>query len=305
MFTIYTNVCKDAVPDSLLGDLTQQLAKATGKPAQVRAGAGRARARRGPAGGAAAERPRGIAAPAPPGRAGRGRRGSSCGSGAPAAAQELLRRQEPVPVPPRGADGRLVPGAAAGPAGARRSRSRGCAAPVPGGSSGGAAQWHGPTGAELGQSGQLPAVQQPQEPEPDRAESLPGSPAGPASRSVIWGWEPWHAGTLWAFVSLRPAPWRGCGGQECLPLWQRSAHITAFPKLRAGPGLPAAPRAVTPVGAAGPEPPLGLGNAQTPALKSCLTPIHAPCLVLVPKADFRQERAVQTACNRVFPSRST
>ncbi|NXS22011.1 MIF factor, partial [Mystacornis crossleyi] len=34
MFAIYTNVCKDAVPDSLLGDLTQQLAKATGKPAQ-------------------------------------------------------------------------------------------------------------------------------------------------------------------------------------------------------------------------------------------------------------------------------
>ncbi|OWK60250.1 Macrophage migration inhibitory factor [Lonchura striata] len=34
MFAIHTNVCKDAVPDSLLGDLTQQLAKATGKPAQ-------------------------------------------------------------------------------------------------------------------------------------------------------------------------------------------------------------------------------------------------------------------------------
>lgn len=83
MFTIYTNVCKDAVPESLLGDLTQQLAKATGKPAQVRAGAGRARARRGPAGGAAAERPRGTAEGA-------------------AAAQELLRGQEPVPVPPRG-----------------------------------------------------------------------------------------------------------------------------------------------------------------------------------------------------------
>lgn len=40
MFTIQTNVCKDAVPDSLLGELTQQLAKATGKPAQVRAGGG-------------------------------------------------------------------------------------------------------------------------------------------------------------------------------------------------------------------------------------------------------------------------
>ncbi|NXJ14255.1 UNVERIFIED_CONTAM: hypothetical protein H355_008254 [Colinus virginianus] len=34
MFTIHTNVCKDAVPDSLMGELTQQLAKATGKPAQ-------------------------------------------------------------------------------------------------------------------------------------------------------------------------------------------------------------------------------------------------------------------------------
>lgn len=41
MFTIHTNVCKDAVPDSLLGELTQQLAKATGKPAQVRPGGGR------------------------------------------------------------------------------------------------------------------------------------------------------------------------------------------------------------------------------------------------------------------------
>lgn len=40
MFAIQTNVCKDAVPESLLGDLTQQLAKATGKPAQVRAGGG-------------------------------------------------------------------------------------------------------------------------------------------------------------------------------------------------------------------------------------------------------------------------
>lgn len=41
MFTIHTNVCKDAVPDSLLGELTQQLAKATGKPAQVRPRDGR------------------------------------------------------------------------------------------------------------------------------------------------------------------------------------------------------------------------------------------------------------------------
>ena len=41
MFTIHTSVCKDAVPDSLLGELTQQLAKATGKPAQVRPRGGR------------------------------------------------------------------------------------------------------------------------------------------------------------------------------------------------------------------------------------------------------------------------
>lgn len=40
MFAIQTNVCKDAVPDSLLGELTQQLAKATGKPAQVGEGGG-------------------------------------------------------------------------------------------------------------------------------------------------------------------------------------------------------------------------------------------------------------------------
>ncbi|XP_030919014.1 uncharacterized protein LOC102044154, partial [Geospiza fortis] len=80
------------------------------------------------------------------------------------------------------------------------------------------------------------------------------------------------------------------------------AHITAFLKLRAGPRVPAAPRAVPPVGAAGPEPPLGQGGAQGAALKSCLTPIQLLCLELVPKADFRRERAVQTACNGVFPS---
>ncbi|XP_028566736.1 macrophage migration inhibitory factor [Lacerta agilis] len=34
MFVVNTNVSRDAVPESLLGELTQQLAKATGKPAQ-------------------------------------------------------------------------------------------------------------------------------------------------------------------------------------------------------------------------------------------------------------------------------
>nr|AFN21496.1 macrophage migration inhibitory factor [Andrias davidianus] len=34
MFVLQTNVCKDAVPENLMGELTQQLAKATGKPAQ-------------------------------------------------------------------------------------------------------------------------------------------------------------------------------------------------------------------------------------------------------------------------------
>ena len=33
-FVVNTNVSRDAVPESLLGELTQQLAKATGKPAQ-------------------------------------------------------------------------------------------------------------------------------------------------------------------------------------------------------------------------------------------------------------------------------
>ncbi|XP_069820163.1 macrophage migration inhibitory factor-like [Dendropsophus ebraccatus] len=33
-FELFTNVAKDAVPDNLLGSLTQQLAKATGKPAE-------------------------------------------------------------------------------------------------------------------------------------------------------------------------------------------------------------------------------------------------------------------------------
>ncbi|XP_051829359.1 macrophage migration inhibitory factor [Antechinus flavipes] len=34
MFVVQTNVPRSAVPDSLLGELTAQLAKATGKPAQ-------------------------------------------------------------------------------------------------------------------------------------------------------------------------------------------------------------------------------------------------------------------------------
>ncbi|NP_001083650.1 macrophage migration inhibitory factor [Xenopus laevis] len=34
VFTIRTNVCRDSVPDTLLSDLTKQLAKATGKPAE-------------------------------------------------------------------------------------------------------------------------------------------------------------------------------------------------------------------------------------------------------------------------------
>ncbi|CAM2103202.1 macrophage migration inhibitory factor [Lepidochelys kempii] len=34
MFVVNTNVSKDAVPESLTGEITQQLAKATGKPAQ-------------------------------------------------------------------------------------------------------------------------------------------------------------------------------------------------------------------------------------------------------------------------------
>lgn len=38
MFVVNTNVSKDAVPESLTGELTQQLAKATGKPAQVSSG---------------------------------------------------------------------------------------------------------------------------------------------------------------------------------------------------------------------------------------------------------------------------
>lgn len=93
IFAIYTNVCKDAVPDSLLGDLTQQLAKATGKPAQVRAGGGAGpRWKRGehvrgggsasPAGGEAlAGRAWDISAPSPPGAGGlRPPRGSSCGT---------------------------------------------------------------------------------------------------------------------------------------------------------------------------------------------------------------------------------
>uniref|UniRef100_A0A8D0DVC8 Macrophage migration inhibitory factor n=1 Tax=Salvator merianae TaxID=96440 RepID=A0A8D0DVC8_SALMN len=34
MFVLNTNVSRDAVPDELAGELTQQLAKATGKPVQ-------------------------------------------------------------------------------------------------------------------------------------------------------------------------------------------------------------------------------------------------------------------------------
>ncbi|XP_030074615.1 macrophage migration inhibitory factor [Microcaecilia unicolor] len=34
IFSVYTNVSKDAVPETLLAEFTQQLAKATGKPAQ-------------------------------------------------------------------------------------------------------------------------------------------------------------------------------------------------------------------------------------------------------------------------------
>lgn len=96
MFAIYTNVCKDAVPDSLLGDLTQQLAKATGKPAQVRAGGGagpcrerRARVRRGLGG-------RGGPGASPlPRPLGRAARGSSCGGGGGPAAPEEGARSTP------------------------------------------------------------------------------------------------------------------------------------------------------------------------------------------------------------------
>ncbi|KAM4809905.1 macrophage migration inhibitory factor [Rhinophrynus dorsalis] len=34
VFAINTNVCRDAIPESLMGELTQQLAKATGKPSE-------------------------------------------------------------------------------------------------------------------------------------------------------------------------------------------------------------------------------------------------------------------------------
>lgn len=69
------------------------------------------------------------------------------------------------------------------------------------------------------------------------------------------------------------------------------------PKAESRAEGPAAPSAVPPVGAGGSEPPLGLGSAQRAALKNCLTPIQLPCLELVPKANFRQERAVRIACN--------
>lgn len=42
MFTVNTNVPRASVPEGLLSELTQQLAQATGKPAQVcREGTGR------------------------------------------------------------------------------------------------------------------------------------------------------------------------------------------------------------------------------------------------------------------------
>lgn len=154
MFAIQTNVCKDAVPDSLLGDLTQQLAKATGKPAQVRAGrgarcrrrqraaarrergaalagagqgAGRARVRR-PAGGsggpgaegkAPAGRPRVYARSlAQPGRSGDGAEGGVCGhngTAGPAAPRERVLCPFPHPGSPLGRVGwRGSRGAAAG-----------------------------------------------------------------------------------------------------------------------------------------------------------------------------------------------
>lgn len=47
MFVVNTNVPRGSVPDGLLSELTQQLAQATGKPAQVcREGTGRGGARR-------------------------------------------------------------------------------------------------------------------------------------------------------------------------------------------------------------------------------------------------------------------
>lgn len=47
MFVVNTNVPRASVPDGLLSELTQQLAQATGKPAQVsREGTGRGGARR-------------------------------------------------------------------------------------------------------------------------------------------------------------------------------------------------------------------------------------------------------------------
>lgn len=60
--------------------------------------------------------------------------------------------------------------------------------------------------------------QQPQEPEPAKTESLPGSPAGPASRAVIRRCELWHAGTAFGPLS-RSAPRRGeavAGRSACL-----------------------------------------------------------------------------------------
>lgn len=97
MFAIYTNVCKDAVPDSLLGDLTQQLAKATGKPAQVRAGGGAVPGAESTcAAGARREgRPSGPGASPLPRPLGRAARGSSCGGGGGPAAPEEGARSTP------------------------------------------------------------------------------------------------------------------------------------------------------------------------------------------------------------------
>lgn len=39
-FVVSTNVPRDALPEGLLAELTEELAKATGKPAQVRGGRG-------------------------------------------------------------------------------------------------------------------------------------------------------------------------------------------------------------------------------------------------------------------------
>lgn len=78
MFTVNTNVPRASVPEGLLSELTQQLAQATGKPAQVcREGTGRGW--RGPA--------------RPPGR---GRMGMGAEAGGRAAAGALWETCGPV-----------------------------------------------------------------------------------------------------------------------------------------------------------------------------------------------------------------